>query len=121
MNGTALYEGVTVLFLAEVFGIDLTLGQQLLVVILSVLTAMGAAGVPGASLPMMMVVLGMVGVPPAAIGVILGIDRLLDMSRTTLNVTGDLAAALVVARRVRGADPPGPGPSGSPLPEEVRA
>ena len=98
MNGTALYEGVTVLFLAQVFGLDLSLGQQLVVVVLSVITAVGAAGVPGGSLPLIMVVLGAVGVPPEAIAIILGVDRILDMCRTTLNVTGDLTAAVFVAR-----------------------
>jgi DAACS family dicarboxylate/amino acid:cation (Na+ or H+) symporter len=98
MNGTALYEGVTVLFLAQVFGLDLSLGQQLVVIMLSVITAVGAAGVPGGSLPLIMVVLGAVGVPPEAIAIILGVDRILDMCRTTLNVTGDLTAAVFVAR-----------------------
>jgi len=98
MNGTALYEGVTVLFLAQVFGVHLSLPQQGIVVILSVLMAVGAAGVPGGSLPLIMVVLGTVGVPPESIAIILGVDRILDMCRTTLNVTGDLTAAVYVAR-----------------------
>ncbi len=98
MNGTALYEGVTVLFLSQVFGIELTLLQQIVVVILSVLMAVGAAGVPGGSLPLMMVVLATVGVPPESIAIILGVDRILDMSRTVLNVSGDLSAAVYVAR-----------------------
>lgn len=98
MNGTSLYEGVTVLFLAQVFGVDLSLGQQIVVVFLSVLTAVGAAGVPGGSLPLIMVVLATVGVPPEAIAIILGVDRILDMSRTVLNVSGDLAAACYVAK-----------------------
>lgn len=105
MNGTSLYEGVTVLFLAQVFGIGLTMGQQAIVVILSVITAVGAAGVPGGSLPLIMVVLATVGVPAEAIAVILGVDRILDMSRTTLNVTGDLTAAAYVARTEAGWDP----------------
>jgi DAACS family dicarboxylate/amino acid:cation (Na+ or H+) symporter len=105
MNGTALYEGVTVLFLAQVFGVDLSLGQQIIVVLMSVITAIGAAGVPGGSLPLIMVVLATVGVPPEAIAVILGIDRILDMSRTTLNVTGDLTAACYVARTEGGWEP----------------
>ncbi|HEU5261237.1 MAG TPA: dicarboxylate/amino acid:cation symporter [Gemmatimonadales bacterium] len=105
MNGTALYEGVTVLFLAQVFGIDLSVGQQAIVVILSVITAVGAAGVPGGSLPLIMVVLATVGVPPEAIAVILGVDRILDMCRTTLNVTGDLTAAAYVARTESDWDP----------------
>lgn len=98
MNGTALFEGVTVLFLAQVFGIELTLGQQLIVVVMSVITAIGAAGVPGGSIPLLMMVLAAVHVPPQAIALILGVDRLLDMCRTTLNVTGDLTAAVYIAR-----------------------
>lgn len=98
MNGTALYEGVTVLFLAQVFGVDLSIGTQLIVILLSVLMAIGAAGVPGGSLPLIMVVLGTVGVPPESIAIILGVDRILDMCRTTLNVAGDLTAAVYVAR-----------------------
>lgn len=98
MNGTALFEGVTVLFLAQVFGIELSLGQQAIVVVMSVLTAVGAAGVPGGSIPLLMMVLATVNVPPAAIALILGVDRLLDMCRTTLNVVGDLTAAVYIAR-----------------------
>jgi DAACS family dicarboxylate/amino acid:cation (Na+ or H+) symporter len=98
MNGTALYEGVTVLFLAQVFGIDLSIGQQVIVIILSVITAIGAAGVPGGSLPLLMIVLGIVGVAPEAIAIIIGVDRILDMCRTTLNVAGDLSATVYVAR-----------------------
>ena len=105
MNGTALYEGVTVLFLAQVFGIDLTISQQVIVVAMSVITAIGAAGVPGGSLPLMMVVLATVGVPPESIAIILGIDRILDMCRTTVNVTGDLTATAYVARKEAGWDP----------------
>lgn len=101
MNGTALYEGVTVLFLAQVFGVELSLGQQIVVALLSVITAVGAAGVPGGSLPLIMVVLATVGVPPAAIAIILGVDRILDMSRTVLNVAGDLTAAVAVGRSER--------------------
>ena len=98
MNGTALYEGATVLFLAQVFGIELDLLQQLLVVLLSVVTAIGVAGIPGGSLPLLMMVLGMVGVPMESIAIILGVDRILDMCRTVLNVTGDLVTAAVVER-----------------------
>ncbi len=98
MNGTALYEGVTVLFLAQVFGVPLSLGQQGVVLVLAVLTAIGTAGVPGGSLPLMMVVLASVGVPAEGIAIILGVDRILDMCRTTLNVAGDLTAAVYVAR-----------------------
>jgi DAACS family dicarboxylate/amino acid:cation (Na+ or H+) symporter len=98
MNGTALFEGVTVLFLAQAFGVDLSLAQQVAVLVLAVLTAVGAAGVPGGSLPLMMMVLATVGVPPEAIAIILGVDRILDMCRTVLNVVGDLSAAVYVAR-----------------------
>jgi DAACS family dicarboxylate/amino acid:cation (Na+ or H+) symporter len=101
MNGTALYEGVTVLFLAQVFGIALTIPQQAIVVFLSVLMAIGAAGVPGGSLPLIMIVLGIAGVPPEAIAIIIGVDRLLDMCRTTLNVAGDISAAVYVGRSER--------------------
>lgn len=98
MNGTALFEGVTVLFLAQVFGVNLSFGSQIIVVILSVMTAIGAAGVPGGSLPLMMIVMATVGVPPEGIAIILGVDRILDMTRTTLNVSGDLSAAVYIDR-----------------------
>jgi len=100
-NGTALFEGVTVLFLAQFYGVDLTIGQQLTVVVVCILGGIGTAGVPGGSLPVIAMILGMVGVPVEGIGMILGVDRFLDMCRTTLNVTGDLAAAVVVARGER--------------------
>jgi DAACS family dicarboxylate/amino acid:cation (Na+ or H+) symporter len=97
-NGTALFEGVTVLFLAQFFGVELTLGQQFTVMLVCILGGIGTAGVPAGSLPVVALILGMVGVPPEGIGLILGVDRFLDMCRTTLNVTGDLAAAVVVSR-----------------------
>lgn len=96
-NGTALYEGVVVLFLAQVFGVELTLPQQITVVLMSVLAGVGTAGVPGGSIPLIVVVLKSVGVPPGGIAIILGVDRVLDMCRTTLNVTGDLTLAACVA------------------------
>jgi DAACS family dicarboxylate/amino acid:cation (Na+ or H+) symporter len=98
MNGTALFEGVTVLFLAQVFGVDLSLGTQLIVVIMSVLTAVGSAGVPSGSIPLLIIVLQMVGVPAEGIAIILGVDRILDMCRTVLNVTGDITCAAYIAR-----------------------
>jgi DAACS family dicarboxylate/amino acid:cation (Na+ or H+) symporter len=97
-NGTALYEGVTVLFLAQVFGVDLTLTQQITVALLAILAGIGTAGVPSGSIPLIIVVLQTVHVPAEGIGIILGIDRLLDMCRTTLNVTGDVAIAACVNR-----------------------
>lgn len=97
-NGTALYEGVTVLFLAQVFGIELTLAQQAVVALLCILGGIGTAGVPGGSLPLVVLVLQTVGIPAEGIGIILGVDRVLDMCRTTVNVTGDLAIAASVNR-----------------------
>jgi DAACS family dicarboxylate/amino acid:cation (Na+ or H+) symporter len=97
-NGTALFEGVTVLFLAQFFGVDLNVGQQVQVVLMSILAGIGTAGVPGGSLPLIVLVLQSVGVPGEGIGVILGVDRFLDMCRTTVNVTGDIACAAYVTR-----------------------
>ncbi len=98
MDGTALFEGVTVLFIAQVFGIDLALNEQILVVLMSVVVSIGAAGVPGGSIPLLMIVLSMVGAPMEGIAIVLGVDRILDMCRTTTNVTGDLVSSTIVAR-----------------------
>ncbi len=98
-NGTALYEGVTVLFLAQLAGLDLSLAQQLTIVYLAMLGSIGTAGVPAGSIPFVIVVLATIGINPALIAIILGVDRLLDMSRTVVNVVGDLTAAVYVARR----------------------
>ena len=100
-NGTAMFEGVTVLFLAQFFGIELTLADQLFVMLVCILAGIGTAGVPAGSLPVIALILGAVGVPPAGIGLILGVDRFLDMCRTTLNVIGDLVAATVISARNR--------------------
>lgn len=97
-NGTALYEGVTVLFLAQLAGVDLTLGTQLMVVYLAILGGIGTAGVPSGSIPFIIGILVMINIDPALIAIILGVDRILDMCRTTLNVVGDLTAATFVAR-----------------------
>jgi DAACS family dicarboxylate/amino acid:cation (Na+ or H+) symporter len=97
-NGTALYEGITVLFLAQFFGIELSLGAQITVVLMSILAGVGTAGIPGGSLPMVGALLVSVGVPLQGLGIILGLDRLLDMCRTTLNVAGDVVAATYIAR-----------------------
>ncbi|RPH95475.1 dicarboxylate/amino acid:cation symporter [candidate division KSB1 bacterium] len=97
-NGTALYEGVTVLFLAQFFGANLSFAQQATVVLAAVLAGIGTAGVPGGSLPVIVLVLQSVGVPGESIAVIFGVDRILDMSRTVLNVTGDITAAMWVAK-----------------------
>jgi DAACS family dicarboxylate/amino acid:cation (Na+ or H+) symporter len=97
-NGTALYEGITVLFLAQLAGVELSLAQQLMVVYLAILGGIGTAGVPAGSIPFVIGILASIGVDPALIAVVLGVDRILDMCRTTLNVSGDLAAAAYVAR-----------------------
>jgi DAACS family dicarboxylate/amino acid:cation (Na+ or H+) symporter len=97
-NGTALYEGVTVLFLAQLSGIDLPLSTQLMVAYLAILGGIGTAGVPSGSIPFIIVVLTQIGVNPSLIAIVLGLDRILDMCRTTLNVVGDLTAATYVAR-----------------------
>jgi len=93
-----LFEGVTVLFLAQFFGVDLSLTQQITVMFVCILGGIGTAGVPAGSLPVVALICGMVGVPPEGIGLILGVDRFLDMCRTTLNVTGDLMLAAVVSK-----------------------
>jgi DAACS family dicarboxylate/amino acid:cation (Na+ or H+) symporter len=114
MNGTALFEGMTVLFLAQVFGIDLSIGSQIIVIAMSVLTAIGAAGVPGGSIPLLVMVLEMVGIPGEGIALILGVDRILDMTRTVPNVTGDLLTSIVVARSEKYALVPAVAPDFSP-------
>jgi dicarboxylate/amino acid:cation (Na+ or H+) symporter, DAACS family len=98
-NGTGLYEGVTVLFLAQLAGVDLTFAQQLTVVYLAVLGSIGTAGVPAGSIPFVVAVLVTIGINPALIAVILGVDRLLDMCRTVVNVVGDMTAAVYVAKK----------------------
>jgi dicarboxylate/amino acid:cation (Na+ or H+) symporter, DAACS family len=97
-NGTALYEGVTVLFLAQVHGVQLGIAGQALVMLICVVAGIGTAGVPAGSLPVIAMILGLVGVPAEAVGLLLGVDRLLDMCRTTVNVGGDLVVAALVAR-----------------------
>ena len=95
-NGTALFEGVTVVFLAQAYGLDLSAGEQLRVMLMSIVAGIGTAGVPGGSLPMVLIVAQSVGVPPEGMGLILGVDRFLDMCRTTVNVSGDLVIAALV-------------------------
>jgi DAACS family dicarboxylate/amino acid:cation (Na+ or H+) symporter len=97
-NGTALYEGVTVLFIAQLAGVPLTLGVQLMVVYMAILGGIGTAGVPSGSIPFIIGILAMINIDPALIAIILGVDRILDMCRTTLNVVGDITAATFVAR-----------------------
>jgi len=98
MNGTALYECVAVMFIAQAYGIDLTFGQQIIVIFTALLAAIGAAGIPMAGLVMMTVVLKAVGLPLEGIGLILAVDRILDMFRTTVNVYGDTCCAVIIAK-----------------------
>lgn len=97
MDGTAIYQGVAVIFIAQFYGLDLTFMQLLTVVITTVLASIGTAGVPGAGMIMLAMVLGAIGLPLEGIALIAGIDRILDMFRTTVNVVGDASAAVVVA------------------------
>jgi Na+/H+-dicarboxylate symporter len=98
MNGTALYECAAVIFIAQAYGIEMTLFTQFTVVFLALMTSVGVAGIPAASLVAIAIILTAVGLPPEAIGVLFVFDRILDMSRTAVNVAGDAAAAVIVAR-----------------------
>ena len=102
MSGTSLYEGCVVLFVAQVFGVDLTLSQQITLVLLAVLSAVAVAGIPGGSLPMIAGLLATFGIPPEGIGIVIGVDRILDMMRTTVNVGSDIVTATVVDQQLRG-------------------
>ncbi|WP_166209388.1 dicarboxylate/amino acid:cation symporter [Cognatiluteimonas telluris] len=98
-HGTALFEGVTVLFLAQVFGLHLPLPEQLMVLALCILGGIGTAGIPSGSLPVIAMICGIIGIRPEGIAIIIGVNTFLDMCRTALNVTGDLATAVVVSHR----------------------
>ncbi len=100
-NGTALYEGVTILFLAQISGLELSTAQQVMVAYMAIIGGIGTAGVPSGSIPFAVVVLATLGIDPSLIAIIIGVDRLLDMCRTTLNVTGDLTLATYIARSER--------------------
>lgn len=102
MDGTAIYQGVAVIFIAQFFGMDLTLVQLGTVVLTTVLASIGTAGVPGAGLIMLAMVLSSIGMPLEGIALIAGIDRILDMFRTTINIVGDASAAVVVAGTEKG-------------------
>ncbi|WP_414050490.1 dicarboxylate/amino acid:cation symporter [Macrococcus animalis] len=99
MDGTAIMQGVATIFIAQISGVNLTLGQMVTVVVIAVVASIGTAGVPGAGLVMLAMVLTSVGLNPAAIGIILGIDRLLDMTRTAVNISGDAACAVVISEQ----------------------
>lgn len=109
MTGTALYEGCVVLFLAQIYGVPLDIGMQVALLLLAVLSAVAVAGIPGASLPVLAGLLMSFGVPAEGLALILGVDRLLDMARTTVNVTADVVTAVIVDR----AAPPAPTQAGS--------
>ena len=98
MDGTALYQGVCAVFIAQAYGVDLTTGQYLTIVLTATLASIGTAGVPGAGLIMLSLVLASVGLPLEGVAIIAGIDRILDMARTALNVAGDCAVSCVIAR-----------------------
>lgn len=98
MDGTALYQGICALFVAQIFGISLSFSQQLAIVLTATLASIGTAGVPGAGLIMLTMVLTSVGLPMEGIALIAGVDRILDMGRTCLNVTGDIVGTLIIHR-----------------------
>jgi Na+/H+-dicarboxylate symporter len=97
MDGTALYQGVAAIFIAQVFGVDLSIGDQLSIVLAATMASVGAAGVPGAGMITLAMVLTASGIPTVGVALILGVDRLLDMFRSAVNVTGDLAVTTVMA------------------------
>ncbi|XVL27886.1 dicarboxylate/amino acid:cation symporter [Staphylococcus equorum] len=99
MDGTAIMQGVATIFIAQISGVDLSIGQLITVVVIAVVRSIGTAGVPGVGLIMLAMVLNAVGLDPAAIGIILGIDRLLDMTRTSVNITGDAACAMIISNQ----------------------
>jgi len=113
MDGTALYECAVVLFVAQIYGVDLSLGTQITVVVLSLLTSIGVAGIPAASLVAIVIILGAVGLSKEAIGIVMVVDRILDMCRTTVNIFSDSCCATVIAR-TEGETPYRPAPAGTP-------
>ena len=98
MDGTALYQGIAAIFLAQVFGIDLSTSAMLLIIVTTVGASIGAPATPGVGIVILAMVLNSVGIPVAGIALIVGVDRILDMSRTEVNVCGDLTAAVVISR-----------------------
>ena len=105
MDGASLYLGITAIFVAEVYGINLSLNQQLTVLMMSFLASVGSVGVPGSALIVMTMVFAQVGLPMEGIGIVAGVDRILDMARTTLNVMGDSTGAIVVSHASGEVDP----------------
>ena len=97
MDGTALYQAVAAVFIAQTLGMELGIGAQLTIILTAVLASIGTAAVPGAGIIMLVIILEAVGVPSEGIALILGVDRILDMMRTTINVTGDATVAVIIA------------------------
>jgi Na+/H+-dicarboxylate symporter len=97
MDGTALYQGVATVFIAQVYGMSLSASQQLIILLTALLASIGTAGIPSAGVITLAIVLDSVGVPLEGIGIILGVDRILDMCRTVVNITGDASCAVIVA------------------------
>ena len=104
MDGTAIYQGVCAIFIASCFGIDLTLGQMATIVITATLASIGTAGVPGARMVILAMVLQSVGLPVEGIALVAGVDRIFDMGRTVLNITGDASCAVIVSSMERKAE-----------------
>ena len=102
MDGTAIYQGVCTIFIAACYGIDLTLGQMITIVLTATLASIGTAGVPGAGMVMLAMVLTSVGLPVDGIALVAGVDRIFDMGRTTVNITGDASCAVIVTKRLSG-------------------
>ena len=101
MDGTAIYQGVCAVFIAACYGINLTLPQMLTIVLTATLASIGTAGVPGAGMVMLAMVLTSVGLPVDGIALVAGVDRIFDMGRTTVNITGDAACSLIVSNLER--------------------
>jgi Na+/H+-dicarboxylate symporter len=97
MDGTSLYQGVAAVFIAQALGLGLSIGQQITIVLTAMLASIGTAAVPGAGVVMLVIVLEAIGIPTAGIALILAPDRILDMCRTVVNVTGDASVAMIVA------------------------
>jgi proton glutamate symport protein len=101
MDGTSLYQAVAAVFIAQAYGMDLTSTEQIQIVVTATLASIGSAAVPGAGMVMLVIVLGAINVPAEGLALIVAVDRILDMCRTTVNVTGDAAVSLLVASSVR--------------------
>jgi len=100
MDGTSLYQAVAAVFIAQAFGMDLSLGAQLGIIVTATLASIGSAAVPGAGMVMLVIVLSQAGIPEAGLALIFAIDRPLDMLRTTVNVTGDASVSMLVAKSI---------------------